>query len=254
MRPLTSVIPKEMLPLGGRPAVEHIIEELHSAGINDIIFVVSNEKPGIRSYFGSGGGGISISYVFQEEQRGLADAILCAEESVCGQDFVVALGDTVMVSREQVSPTGRLISSFLQRRAFASIIVERVPEEDCVRYGMVRPSGASSGGSFPIDGLVEKPAPGESPSNLAIGGRYVFSPGIFDCIRRTGPGALGEIQITDAVGEGIACGESVWCTEISSGEGRYDIGSISSYCRAFAAVCALDSELARSVSAGLQLK
>jgi len=254
MRPLTSIIPKEMLPLGGRPAAEYIIEELHSAGINDIIFVVSHEKPEIRSYFGSGGGGISISYVVQEAQRGLADAVLCAEKAVCGQNFVVALGDTVIVSREPVSPTGRLIESFLGRRAFASVIVERVPIEDSVRYGMVHPCGASSGGSFAIDGLVEKPQPAESPSSLAIGGRYVFGPGIFNYIRRTEPGALKEIQITDAISAGIGCGESVWCTEFAPGEGRYDIGSISSYCRAFAAVCAQDSELSRAVSAGLQCR
>ena len=249
LRPLTSITPKEMLPLGRKPAVEYIVEELHAAGINDIIFVVSPLKPRIQEYFGDSTcqGRVRVRYVIQDPQRGLADAILQAEEAVAGEHFVVALGDSVIVSRQQVSPLARLMAAYQANPAFAAITVERVPIRDSYRYGMVKPaagSPAAGGDAFEIEALVEKPKVEESPSEYAIAGRYIFAPKIFDCIRRTQPGAGGELQITDSIKLGLAEGEPVWCSPLLDGERRYDIGNFKTFCEAFTAICMLDAELA----------
>ncbi len=249
LRPLTSITAKEMLPLGPKPAVQYIIEELHSAGISDIIFVVSSQKPGIRNYFGDStcDGQVRVSYVLQDVQKGLAHAILQAEDAVGGEPFIVALGDTIITSRQQTSPISRLIDAYSCNPAFASITVEKVPMEDVYRYGMVKPVAQVSTEAFEIDGLIEKPKIEESPSDYAIGGRYIFASEIFDYIRKTPPGALGEIQITDAARLAIADGGRVWCSPVLHGERRYDIGNFKTYCEAFAAVCMLDAELSQSI-------
>lgn len=257
LRPLTSITPKEMLPLGRKPAVEYIVEELHAVGINDIIFVVSPLKPRIQEYFGDSTcqGKVRVRYVIQEPQRGLADAILQAEEAVAGEHFVVALGDSVIVSQQKVAPLARLMAAYQAEPAFAAITVERVPIEDSYRYGMVKPAANSLGADgepFEIDGLVEKPKAEESPSEYAIAGRYIFASKIFDCIRRTPPGVGGELQITDSIKLGLAEGELVWCSPLLTGERRYDIGNFQTFCEAFTAVCMLDAELAPLVRKAAQ--
>ena len=249
LRPLTSITPKEMLPLGRKPAVEYIVDELHAAGINDIIFVVSPLKPRIQEYFGDSTcqSQVRVRYVIQEPQQGLADAILQAEEAVGGEHFAVALGDSVIVSRQKVTPLARLMAAYGTKLAFAAITVERVPIEDSYRYGMVKPAAgrpAGDGEPFEIDGLVEKPKAEASPSEYAIAGRYIFAPKIFDFIRRTRPGAGGELQITDSIRLGLAEGELVWCSPLLANERRYDIGNFQTFCEAFTAVCMLDAELA----------
>lgn len=244
LRPLTNIAPKELLPLGSKPAAQFIVEELHAIGIEDIIFVVSPHKAGIQEYFGHAacGGDVRISYVFQETQKGLGDAILRAEDEVEGQDFLVALGDSVITHGEGELPVKRLISAYESNPAAAAIIVERVPIEDAHKYGMVTPVDKAEG-AFEICDLVEKPKPENTPSNCAIAGRYIFRPEIFDWIRRTPPGFGGELQITDAIRLSMQSGDRVWCVVLEDGENRYDIGSISTYCQAFTAMCMLDSQL-----------
>ena len=247
LRPLTSIAPKEMLPLGCKPTAEYIVEELHAAGIDDIIFVVSPLKPRIQEYFGDRtcGGRVRVRYVVQEEQLGLAHAILQAEEAAAGEHFAVALGDSVIVSRRDVSPVMRLIGAYEANPAFAAITVENVPIEDSIKYGMVKPASGSTGDAFEIDGLIEKPSPEEAPSSYAIAGRYVFDPGIFDIIRRTPAGVGGEQQITDSIRLSLEEGKRVWCAPLTPGaEKRYDIGSFKTYCEAFVAMCMLDPTLA----------
>ena len=250
LRPLTSITPKEMLPLGCKPTVEYIVEELHAAGIDDIIFVVSPLKPRIQEYFGDKtcGDAVRVRYVVQEEQLGLAHAILQAEEAVAGEHFAVALGDSVIVSRREVSPMARLIEAYTANPAFAAITVEKVPIEDSVKYGMVKPANGIAGEAFEIDGLIEKPKPDDSPSSYAIAGRYIFDPGIFEIIRRTPAGVGGEQQITDSIRLSLEEGNRVWCAPLSpESEKRYDIGSHQTYCEAFVAMCMLDPKLASAV-------
>ena len=249
LRPLTNIAPKELLPLGSKPAAQFIVEELHAIGIEDIIFVVSPNKQGIQDYFGDAacGGDVRISYVFQETQRGLGDAILRAEHAVEGEDFIVALGDSVITSGgERELPVKRLMNAYESNPASAAIIVERVPIEDSHMYGMVAPVDEAKG-AFEIRDLIEKPKPENAPSNCAIAGRYIFRPEIFDWIRRTPPGFGGELQITDSVRLSMQNGNRAWCVVLEDGENRYDIGSISAYCQAFTAMCMLDPELSQVV-------
>jgi len=246
LRPLTNIAPKELLPLGPKPAAQFIVEELHAIGIEDIIFVVSPHKAGIQEYFGHAacGGEVCISYVFQETQKGLADAILRAEEAVDCEDFLVALGDSVITHEDGGEhPTRRLIAAYEANPAYAAIIVERVPIEDAHKYGMVAPVGKAEG-AFEIRDLVEKPKPEDAPSNCAIAGRYVFRPEIFDWIRRTPPGFGGELQITDSIKLSLRNDNRIWCVVLDEGEHRYDIGSIATYCQAFTAMCMLDPKIA----------
>lgn len=254
LRPLTSIAPKEMLPLGRKPTMEYIVEELHAAGIDDIICIVSPQKAMIQEYFGSSacGGRVRMRYVIQTEQRGLAHAILCAEEAIGDEHFAVALGDSVIVSRQDVHPFSRMLASYKASPAFAAITVEGVPIEESFRYGMVKPIGEITEKSFEIAGLVEKPKPEVAPSNYAIGGRYVFDPGIFDLIRKTPPGVGGELQITDSIALSMSEGNRVWCTPLTSGERRYDIGNIKTFCEAFVALSLLDPELALSVQRAIR--
>jgi len=245
LRPLTNIAPKELLPLGGKPAAQFIVEELHAIGIEDIILVVSPHKIGIQEYFGHAacGGDVRISYVYQETQKGLADAILRAEDAVEGEEFLVALGDSVITRAEgRELPTKRLIDAYESNSADAAIIVERVPLEDAHKYGMVAPIGEAKG-AFEIRDLIEKPKPEVCPSNCAIAGRYIFRPEIFDWIRRTPPGFGGEHQITDSIKLSLQNGSRIWCVVLDDGENRYDIGSISTYCEAFTAMCMLDPQI-----------
>jgi len=275
LRPLTRIAAKEMLPLGGLPTAEYIIRELHDVGITDIIFVVSPLKGGIQAYFGNSArdGKVRLSYVNQDEQLGLAHAVLQAEEAVGGEPFILALGDTILFSDRKPIPLARLLNAFVSNSAFASVIVERVPIELCHKYGMVKPITAiqdsvfgiqgsepalaqyevqtscfCEDGTFEIDGLIEKPKLEEAPSDLAIGGRYIFNAEIFDYIRRTPPGALGELQITDAIRLSIEDSRRVWCAYLFEGERRYDIGNIQTYCEAFAAACLRDPELSDCIA------
>jgi UTP--glucose-1-phosphate uridylyltransferase len=246
LRPLTNIAPKVLLPLGRKPTVEYIVEELHAAGINDIIFVVSAQDTKVQEYFGDSAcdGAVRMRYVVQREQLGLAHAILCAEEAVEGEHFAVALGDSVILSRQQIPPFRRMLAAYAANPAFTAITVERVAIEDSYKYGMVKPIGQIGDESFEIAGLVEKPKPEDSPSNYAIGGRYVFDPGIFDVIRKTLPGTGGELQITDSIALSMTEGKRVWCTPVIEGEHRYDMGNSRTYCEAFVAMCLIDPELA----------
>ena len=246
LRPLTAIAAKELLPLGPKPAAQFIVEELHAIGIEDIIFVVSPHKGGIQDYFGHSacGGEVRVSYVFQETQKGLADAILRAEEAVDGEEFLVALGDSVITQLDGAGfPVERLITAYEANPAFAAIIVERVPLEDAHKYGMVAPVGEARG-AFEITDLIEKPKPDSIPSDCAIAGRYIFRPEMFDWIRRTPPGFGGEHQITDSIKLSLQSGNRIWCVVLDEGENRYDIGSIATYCEAFTAMCMLDPEIA----------
>ncbi|MDI6829300.1 MAG: sugar phosphate nucleotidyltransferase, partial [Armatimonadota bacterium] len=158
----------------------------------------------------------------------------------------VALGDTVVISQYDDFPVKRLISAYQANQAFATILVERVPINTSPKYGMVKPIGEIAE-SFEISDVIEKPKVEESPSDYAIGGRYIFGPDIFDLIRKTPPGALGEIQITDAIKLGISAGKRVWCVPTREEEYRFDIGDFDVYCEAFVKACMVDPHLSKIV-------
>ncbi len=217
MLPAAKAIPKELLPVLDRPALQHIVEEAAGAGVTDALLVTSPEKGAIEAHFGSSSrlrerlrssgkeallasldallARVSIRTVHQLEQRGLGDAVLQARPLVNDQPFLCQLGDAVFSG--DVSPARQLIDA---ARALGTAVIglEEVPLEKVSRYGIA--GGTVVGeGLLKIDTLVEKPSAEAAPSRYAIAARYVLTPAIFDCLERTTPGAGGEIQLTDAL-------------------------------------------------------
>lgn len=231
--PLTKAVPKELIPLGKKPVLEHIVDEVLQAGITEVLFVISEEKTAIRSHFGDASGGARFEYTFQAEQKGLADAIYCGREFAGSDPFAVVLGDSVIDTDQVVTPFRRVLDTYRDTNAAGVIIVQKTPMNEVTRYGMVKPRHGV-GPSFEIDGLVEKPTPEEAPSEYAIAGRYAFDPVIFDCIERTKPGANGEYQITDSIAILLADGREAWVVALGDNEIRRDIGTFPSYFEAFA--------------------
>ncbi len=226
--PLTRAIPKELIPLGRKPVLEHVVEECAMCGIERILFVISKGKEAIRAHFGSSGNGIRFSYTYQPEQKGLADAVRCGREFAGDDPFAVVLGDSIIETDQDVLPFGRAIQTFQTTGASAVTIVQRTPRSEVSRYGIVKPK-CLIGPSFQIDSLVEKPRPEDAPSEYAIAGRYVFEPVVFDYIARTPRGAGGEYQITDSIRLMLEDRREVWCIALGENEVRRDIGEFRTY-------------------------
>lgn len=226
--PLTKAVPKELIPLGKKPVLEHIVEEVIGAGISEVLFVISEEKTAIRSHFGDGIGGVRFEYAFQAEQKGLADAVMCGRDFTGDDPFAVVLGDSVIETDQRTTPFERVLNTHRDTDASGVIVVQKTPLAEVSRYGIVSPKHGTAP-SFEIDGLVEKPKPEQAPSEYAIAGRYAFDASIYDCIRRTKPGANGEYQITDSIGIMLNDAKSVWCVALGRGEVRRDIGTFPSY-------------------------
>ncbi len=260
--PATKSQPKEMLPVGRKPVVQYVVEEMAQAGIRQICFVTGRSKRAIEDHFdrdeeliaslaASGSYAlieelayekldVHFFYTRQSVPLGLADAIGHAAEFVGNEPFVVALGDTIIYSRHDVGLLARLIEVHQRRGAAATIALVEVDPDDVHRYGIVRPVG--EGEEFPIADLVEKPRRDAAPSRLAIAARYVFSADIFEAIRRTLTDAQGELQLTDAIRVLLAQGQPVWGVRLRPGERRYDIGNFETYFRAFIELAAVDEK------------
>jgi len=186
MRPLTYSQPKHLVPIANRPVIEWILDTISSAGISDIAVVVS---PGTESAFREALGdgqslGVNLSYVVQEQAKGLAHAVHCAERFVAGEPFLLYLGDNLFERG-----VGGLIDVYTERDCAAAISLAQV--EDPRRFGVACLEAGR------ITRLIEKPE--NPPSDLAVAGAYIFEASIFDCIRRIQPSARGELEITDAI-------------------------------------------------------
>ena len=175
--------------------------------------------------------GLNILYTRQSVQRGLGDAILQGEAFAAGQPVIVALGDSIIGIEGNSTACRRMAEVFLAHDAAVVVAVEEVPEDQVSFYGIVEPGGV--GDTFAIRSLVEKPAAKDAPSRLAVSGRYVFFPGIFEIIRRLRPDKRGEIQITDAIRMVAESGGSVLGVRLRPDETRYDIGNLPSYFETF---------------------
>lgn len=214
--PATKSMPKEMMPVVDKPAIHYVVEEAVRAGMDDILIITGRGKQSIEDYFDisyevesilkerndiqkleeirSISDMADIHYIRQKKPLGLGHAISCARKHVDGDDFAVLLGDDIIFSEKPC--IGQLIEQFNAQNS--SIIgVGEVPAEWVDRYGIVKCGGG--GRLCEIEDIVEKPSIGEAPSNLAVMGRYVFTPEIFDCIGDTVSGKDGEIQLTDAI-------------------------------------------------------
>ena len=252
--PLTKSQPKEMLPVGRRPVVQYVVEELASAGVNKLVFVTGPGKEAIENHFDiddeltthlrtSGKEDlleelayereqVEYFYTRQRRQLGLGHAVLCARAMVHDSPFVVALGDSLIGLQGSSDVVSRMIHEYEQHKADAIIAFEKVPAEHVDRFGIAKPKGATDD-VFDLEDVIEKPSLAEAPSQLAISGRYVLSPDIFDILAETAPGKGNEIQLTDALRTLIARGGKVLGMQLAPGEHRYDIGSFDSYYRAF---------------------
>jgi len=196
--PFTNAIPKELLPVGNKAVIEHVVEAMRLADITEIVIFVSPHKHVLSDYLGSGRRfGVNLTYVVQDERKGLADAVLSGEHVIDGS-FVVVLGDNFFRPKEFLKD---LISYHANERADATIGVAEV--EDVTRHGIIMPEGNR------IKYIIEKPSVEEAPSTLGAIGAYVFEKFIFDAIRETKPGYKGEYQLTDSVKVAIDQGRRV---------------------------------------------
>ena len=215
--PATKAVPKEMLPIVDKPVIQYAIEEAVASGIESIIIITGRGKTAIEDHFDvaceleqllerrgklelleqvrSISNMINVSYVRQKEPLGLGHAILVARDLVGREPFAVFLGDDVIEARV---PVMRQMVDVYQRYRAPLVAVEKVSRARTRDYGIVdaRPMGKRV---YEVIDLVEKPPPAEAPSNLAIIGRYILTPEIFDHLSRTAPGSGGEIQLTDAL-------------------------------------------------------
>jgi UTP--glucose-1-phosphate uridylyltransferase len=244
-----------MLPVGRKPIVHYVVEELARNGIEQILFVTGRSKSSIENHFDHDpelfrtlsesnkqdllkeldfelAQQAKFFYTRQRFQKGLGDAILCAENFAGEEPFLVALGDSILGLHAASDAVTRMADVFHEKRASCVIAVEEVPADETSHYGIVQPEpGANE--EFRILNLVEKPKPEDAPSNLAIAGRYIFSPLIFDMIRRVQPDKRGEIQLTDAIQFLCDEGRRVVAVKLRPSEKRYDIGNFGSYFESF---------------------
>jgi UTP--glucose-1-phosphate uridylyltransferase len=252
--PLTKSQPKEMLPVGRKPVVQYVAEELGRCGIGRLLFVTGPGKTAIENHFDidvelidtlreTGKEELLAELAFEREdleyfytrqrrQLGLGHAVLCARPVVDGQPFVVALGDSIIGLHAQSEVVRVMIDEFERADAAAVIAFEEVPPEEVSQYGIAKPRGPA-GDVFLLADLEEKPRRSEAASNLAVAARYVLSPDIFRYLEKTGPGKGDEIQLTDAIRAMIAEGGEVLGVRLPPGERRFDIGNFESYFEAF---------------------
>lgn len=266
--PLTKSQPKEMLPIGSKPVVQYVVEELARCGLSRLLFITGPGKTAIENHFDVDAelianlretgkeelleelaferADLEYFYTRQRRQLGLGHAVLCARPVVGRQSFVVALGDSIIGLNGQSDVVRRMIEAFETSGAAAVVAFEEVPREEVVHYGIASPRGKIEP-VFELQDLVEKPDVNEAPSTLAVAARYVFSPAIFDCLDQTKPGKGGEIQLTDAIRLLIQRGGQVLGVCLPPEQQRFDIGNFDSYFRAF-----VDFALASPYSASLR--
>ncbi|MBI3465649.1 MAG: UTP--glucose-1-phosphate uridylyltransferase [Planctomycetes bacterium] len=266
--PATKSQPKEMLPVGRKPVVQYVVEELAAAKIRRLLFVTGARKAAIENHFDEDHGLIAhlresgreeelaeldferqemeYFYTRQRRQLGLGHAVLCARPLVGNQPFAVALGDSIIGLHAQSGIVARMLEEFDRGKADAVIAFEEVPPADVGKYGIAEPRGPV-GDRFELQRVIEKPTVGEAPSNLAVAGRYVFSPAIFDELAATTPGKGGEIQLTDAIQRLLSKGGKGIGLRLAADERRFDIGNFESYFRAFVDFALADPKYGESL-------
>jgi len=215
--PATKSQPKEMLPIVDTPVIQYVVEEAVAAGITDILMIIGKGKRAIEEHFDRSfqleaqllqkhkrselaairriSELADIHFVWQKEMKGLGDAIYCARHHVQDESFVVLLGDTLI---DSTKPAARQLQHLFQQHQASVVLVEQVDRSRIGRYGVIDAELAEPG-VYRVKDFIEKPTEQEAPSNLAIAGRYLFTPDIFDYISRTKPAKDGEIQLTESM-------------------------------------------------------
>lgn len=240
--PATKAMPKELLPIIDKPIIQFAVEEAIAAGITELIFVTGRNKRAVGDHFDANleleamlvakgksdirdvvrnivPEGVACIFVRQPEPLGLGHAVLCAAPAVGDNPFAVLLADDFM--QGDTLPTAVMVNAF-EKNPQNLLSVAEVPREDVSKYGILRSGATDANGLISVEGLVEKPAPQDAPSNLASFGRYVFTSEVFSVLRTLKPGAGGEIQLADAIDQLARAGKVAAMTNPSR---RYDCGS-----------------------------
>ncbi|GEN36201.1 UTP--glucose-1-phosphate uridylyltransferase GalU [Aneurinibacillus danicus] len=237
--PATKAMPKEMLPIVDKPTIQYIVEEAIASGIEDIIIVTGKGKRAIEDHFDisfelefnlkekgklslleevqKSSKMVDIHYIRQKEPKGLGHAIWCARKFIGDEPFAVLLGDDIVQADK---PCLQQMIEIYNRYKASIIGVQSVPLEEVSRYGIVEKQELTQR-LYSITSLVEKPKREEAPSNLAIMGRYILTPKIFELLEKQTPGTGGEIQLTDALAE-LNRHEVIYAYEFEGK--RYDVG------------------------------
>ena len=241
--PATKALAKEMLPIVDKPTIQFIVEEAFKAGIEDILVVTGKSKRSIEDHFDSNfeleynlkekgkndllklvdeTTGMRLHFIRQKHPRGLGDAVLQAKAFVGNEPFVVMLGDDLMDITDDTATTltKQLMNDYDETHA-STIAVMKVPHEEVSAYGVIAPQGEGINGLYSVETFVEKPSPEEAPSDLAIIGRYLLTPEIFQILENQKPGAGNEIQLTDAI-DTLNKTQRVFAREFKGR--RYDVG------------------------------
>jgi UTP--glucose-1-phosphate uridylyltransferase len=239
--PATKAQPKEMLPIVDKPTIQYIIEEAVASGIEDILIITGRNKRAIEDHFDKSfeleitleekgktellkmvqdiSNMVNIHYIRQKEPKGLGHAIHCAKSFIKDEAFAVLLGDDVVDSKTK--PCLKQLIDVYNEYNTTILGVQEVPKKDVNKYGIVEGMHIEDG-VYKVKNLVEKPAVDKAPSNVAILGRYIITPEIFEILENTKPGAGGEIQLTDALKE-LATRQAMYAYVF---EGRrYDVGN-----------------------------
>ena len=242
--PATKATPKEMLPIVDKPTIQYIVEEALDSGIEEILIISGHAKRAIEDHFDSAPNlereleekgkedllaivretaDINVHYIRQKKMRGLGDAILCAKSFMAGEPFAVLLGDDVVYADREGGQAPALEQLIDIYDAYGGSVLgcQQVPDEKVSSYGIVAGREIAGSRLVKVSDMIEKPELGEAPSNMAVLGRYIISPTVFEILEHTQPGKGGEIQLTDALKQ-LAGIEPVWayCFEGK----RYDVG------------------------------
>ena len=238
--PATKALAKEMLPIVDKPTIHFIIEEALASGIEDIVIVDGKSKRSIEDHFDSNPElennlkekgkdellklveettDINLYFIRQSHPRGLGDAVLTAKSFIGDEPFVVMLGDDLMA--DETPLTKQLIDRY-NTTGESTLAVMKVPHEQVSEYGVIAPEKEVEDGLHQVNSFVEKPKPEDAPSDLAIIGRYLLTPEIFEELENTKPGKGNEIQLTDAI-DSLNKRQHVYAHEFKGK--RYDIGS-----------------------------
>lgn len=240
--PATKALAKEMMPIVDKPTIQFIVEEAHKSGIEDILIVTGKNKRSIEDHFDSNPEleqaleekqktemlkmvqditdmGANIYFTRQSHPNGLGDAVYQAKTFVGDEPFVIMLGDDVM--QDEVPLTKQLIDRYDKTHA-STLAVMKVPHEEVSKYGVIDPKSETETGLYNVKAFVEKPAVEDAPSDLAIIGRYLLTPEIFDLLEKQTPGAGNEIQLTDAI-DAMNKTQRVFAHEFKGS--RYDVGN-----------------------------
>lgn len=268
--PATKANPKEMLPVVDKPLIQYAAEEAEEAGVNALVFVTGRNKRSIPDHFDKAyelevelkeagktellkkvqnvlPEDVDCIYLRQSEALGLGHAVLCAESVVGDEPFAVILADDLIRGDDGIGAIAQM-SEIYDRYQCSVILVEEVPKDETQKYGIVEIE-EDDGETAIITSIVEKPDPEVAPSNLAVVGRYILTPRIFDLIKQTGRGAGGEIQLTDAISELLKF-EKVRAYRVKGK--RYDCGSKLGYLEASVEYGLAHSELGEDFTAYLK--